>query len=95
MSYLGIVPSGHFLDVPNALLGAAYYFYRLVLDEELPLVFSQLAASGAMAASLFLAYKLTVLEELCILCWTTHVLNLLLFIDAFAILPRRVKQKSS
>jgi uncharacterized membrane protein len=34
----------------------------------------------AFATTIFLAYQLTfVVKELCIVCWTTHVLNALLW----------------
>lgn len=94
LSYIGLIPKGSVLDVPNAMLGAAYYFYRLILDESFPLPFSQFAATAAMSSTVFLAYKLTVLEELCLLCWTTHVLNTILLLDAFIGLPQRTKTKA-
>lgn len=36
--------------------------------------------SAAMASSVLLAYQLTfVIVELCVLCWSTHVINSILF----------------
>ena len=81
LSYFGIVPEGHTLDLPNALLGAVYYILMLLPGK--PSVLTKLLVSVALLTSLFLAYKLTVLRELCILCWTTHVLNAGLFYNTF------------
>jgi uncharacterized membrane protein len=36
---------------------------------------------AAMVTSVFLAYKLTTLRELCIVCWTTHAINLYLVLS--------------
>lgn len=74
VSYFGIIPVGHVLDVPNALLGALYYMILLTL----PLPRSLLTPMVVLAfmSSVFLAYQLTfVLFELCVLCWTTHIIN--------------------
>ena len=86
MSYFGLVARGHWLDVPNAFLGCLYYTYRILTvnyqySHSIPL--TQLIASCALATTIFLAYQLTLLRELCLLCWTTHLLNVLLWLDAF------------
>jgi uncharacterized membrane protein len=76
LSYFGIVPQGSILDVPNAALGWIYYTIWLVAIPKLPsarLVF--LMASMAMASSVWLAVQLLRLHELCLLCWSTHVIN--------------------
>jgi len=79
LSYLGIVPAGHFLDVPNALLGAVYYSYLLLLVGIMPPLVTDLIVTAAMSSTVLLAYQLTfVVKELCILCWSTHVINTLL-----------------
>ena len=88
MSYLGLVPVDSILNVPNAALGAVYYFYQLVLQSHFPYAMTVFAALAAMASSIFLAYHLTLLQELCILCWTTHVLNALLLYDTLVVIPR-------
>lgn len=79
MSYFGIVAEGHVLDVPNAALGVLYYLYTLLLISKMPILVTQIAASAALSSTIFLALKLTQLKELCILCWTTHVINALLW----------------
>ena len=79
MTYFGVVPEGHILDVPNAVLGSIYYAYILILSSMFPLFFTYFATMMAMSSSVFLAYQLTfVVKELCIICWSTHVLNTLL-----------------
>lgn len=94
LSYFGLVPHGSLLDVPNAVLGFLYYTY-ILLRPVLPyplnsLGFTLFANSAAMTSSVWLAYQLTQLRELCILCWTTHVLNfsLLLFFGMKSKIPK-------
>ena len=84
LSYIGLVPHDSLLDLPNAAIGILYYSW-ILLFIDMPIGIMQrllhpLIASMAMASSLFLAYQLTfVLRELCVLCWTTHVINSILF----------------
>ena len=71
------------MDLPNAALGILYYSW-ILLFIDMPIALLQrlhpVISSLAMASSVFLAYQLTfVLRELCVLCWTTHVINTLLF----------------
>jgi len=84
LSYFGIVPHGHFLDVPNAMLGCVYYSYILFMigivaspsSNRLLVLLTKLISCMAMASSVVLAYQLTfVLNDLCILCWSTHITN--------------------
>jgi uncharacterized membrane protein len=80
LSYFGLVPSGSILDVPNAALGILFYSWQLLLGSKRELTdLTHLITVGAMASSVFLAYQLTfVIVELCLLCWTTHVVNSIL-----------------
>lgn len=79
LSFFGLVPEGSFLDVPNAVLGVLYYTWLLLLIDLVPEELTQAIAVAAFGSTVFLAYQLTfVLFELCILCWTTHVINSLL-----------------
>ena len=85
LSYFGMVPEKSMLDVPNAFLGALYYTYVILFSMGItssifPLGLTFFANSMAMASSVFLAYKLLILKKLCLLCWTTHVLNLSLIV---------------
>jgi len=95
VSYFGLVPPGHWLDIPNALIGCVYYTYRLLGDFIFPVALTQFAASCALTASLYLAYQLTILQELCLLCWTTHVLNLVLWVDAIFRLRKNTRARNS
>jgi uncharacterized membrane protein len=75
LSYFGLVPKEHFLDVPNAALGVVLYTYRLLLEKTFPPLTKILTVS-AFASTVFLAYQLTfVLNDLCLLCWSIHVIN--------------------
>lgn len=75
LSYFGIVSKGSVLDVPNTVFGLIYYGLLLLFSDVLPASVALAAAIAAMGTSIFLAYTLTALRELCILCWSTHVLN--------------------
>jgi uncharacterized membrane protein len=85
LSYFGIVPEGSALDVPNAALGLSYYSI-IFLSESFFAKTDFIKATtvcvncAAMSSSIFLATKLIQLGELCILCWTTHLLNALLLV---------------
>ena len=87
LSFLGFLPEGHILDVPNAALGVLYYPYILFLSHYLPSFLTRTIVSVAFASSVFLAYQLTfVIYELCVLCWSTHIVNTLLFLQ-FVVRP--------
>lgn len=83
VSYFGIVPEGHLLDVPNAFIGLVYYTYWLLLRPLFPAPLTAMVSTLAMMASLFLAYKLLILQELCLLCWSTHLINFRLLLRAY------------
>ena len=79
LSYFGIIPRGHVLDVPNAMLGVFFYAQQLLLPV-LPSTLNKLIVSAAFASTVFLAIQLTfVLGDLCILCWSTHIINSIFF----------------
>merc|ERR1711862_689598 len=84
LSYFNIVPSDHVLDVPNALLGLLHYLVLMSLENTSIFYYSNVMSLGlamiAFLTSVYLAYALTMLKELCILCWTTHVINAILLI---------------
>ena len=86
LTYFGIVPENSLLDVPNAALGWLFYTVWLLLSPKLNSVSKALpllAASMAMASSVWLAIQLLILKELCLLCWSTHVINSRLWWAAF------------
>jgi len=90
LSYLSIIPHDHLFDVPNAALGLTYYTVIFLLEriaatnkfmsQNFKLNITILFNTAAMSSSVFLAYKLLALGELCILCWSTHLINLLLLL---------------
>ena len=61
------------------LPGFVYYFFWLFLSKSFPSAVTILASSLAMTSSVFLAIRLLILGELCVLCWSTHVINARLF----------------
>jgi len=79
LTYFYIVAEGSFFDVPNAALGLVFYSYWLFLMPVLPNALTLTVSSMAMASSVFLAIRLVILKELCLLCWSTHVVNSRLF----------------
>ena len=93
VSYFGIVAEGHLLDVPNAFIGLVYYTYWLALRPIFPAPLTAMVSTLAMMASFFLAYKLLVLHELCILCWSTHIINLRLLLRAYVTVGEGSKSK--
>lgn len=85
LSYFGLVPHGSMLDIPNAALGMVYYTLWLTgILSLFPKSLQFLVASAAMASSIFLATQLLILSELCVLCWSTHVINSRLWWHAFS-----------
>lgn len=98
LSYFGIVPEGSALDVPNALLGVLHYTFMLLLADykSVPKALTSLMVTMAFASTIFLAYHLTfVVFELCLVCWSTHVINTFLFFQRFASTakPKRTPMK--
>jgi uncharacterized membrane protein len=84
LSYFGIVPEHSPLDLPNAALGFIHYMYLLILRPYMPRNVTYFMIIMAFASTVFLAYQLTfVLFELCVLCWTTHVINTYNFYSYF------------
>mmetsp|Transcript_34965 Transcript_34965/g.64281 ORF Transcript_34965/g.64281 Transcript_34965/m.64281 type:complete len:177 (-) Transcript_34965:325-855(-) len=93
MSYFGIVPEGHALDVPNGVLGMLFYTYsyiRYFNKKRSPTAIAVLFTPSinaiictlAIASSVFLARKLFILRELCVVCVSTHIINTTLMIRA-------------
>ena len=77
LSYFGLVPKESLLDIPNPALGFAHYTLMLLFKDTASLQpFIQLLVVTSFATTVYLAYQLTfVVPELCILCWSTHVIN--------------------
>ncbi len=84
LTYFGIVPHGSLLDVPNAALGLVYYTMWLLVIPKLPSKLVSFIATLALASSVWLAIRLVILSELCLLCWSTHVINVRLWWCAYS-----------
>lgn len=102
LSYFGLVPSGHILDIPNGILGMIYYTYilmRYISIAMSPMLFRPLLnfviSALAMASSLFLGRKLLILKEICVVCLTTHAINTTLFYRSIREISRAGKVKST
>lgn len=101
MSYFGVVPKDSVIDVPNAALGLIYYTIIFLSEQfltsrrrtDLILYVTVALNCAAMSSSIFLATKLFQLGELCVLCWTTHLLNSLLLIYYFRLLLKNKNMK--
>jgi uncharacterized membrane protein len=83
------------LDVPNPVLGLIYYSYWLILRSAFPKEMTTLISTLAMMSSVFLAYKLLVLKELCLLCWTTHAINARLIWSAYSALGTKSSNETA
>jgi hypothetical protein len=90
LSHFGLVKQESLLDVPNAALGILYYNFILLAGGIAPAELILFASCMAMLSSIYLAYTLTALRELCLLCWSTHVINSILLWNGV----RRVKQSN-
>lgn len=97
LSYFGVVPAGSLLDVPNAALGMVHYTYMLLFssrNRSMPALLTNFMVAAAFGSTVFLAYQLTfVVPELCVLCWTTHVINTYVFYKQFFGSSTRSKTK--
>jgi uncharacterized membrane protein len=80
-SYFGLVPKDSALDLPNAAFGVVYYTYRLLLAKNSAIgAITMALTTAAFLSTVWLAYQLTVvLGDLCVLCWSIHVINTTLF----------------
>lgn len=87
LSFFGLVPEGHALDIPNGILGILFYSYILIrfFTGKHPRVLfatatNLLLSSLAIASSLFLGRKLYIIRELCVVCLSTHIINTTLWL---------------
>jgi hypothetical protein len=100
LSFFGLVPKDSVLDIPNGILGMIFYIYvflrcnmrssKLVpLDRRV----NAIICSLALASSIFLARKLYVIKEICVVCLTTHVINTIVFYRAMLEITKKQKDK--
>jgi uncharacterized membrane protein len=104
LSFFSIVPRDSILDISNAFIGFIYYAIVLSLEQTMAvsslgshrlwLIFTLIINCLAMSVSIYLAIKLIYLREICILCWTTHVLNFLLLRNYWRV-SRRISFKKN
>ncbi len=107
LSFFGLVPIGHALDIPNGVLGMLYYLYTIMrffiirkTNQQRGGIFilfgspiSLVISSLAVASSIFLGRKLYILREFCIVCLSTHILNTTLWIRAMMELRQSSSEK--
>ncbi len=89
LSFFGLVPKGHTLDIPNGILGMLFYFFTIIRffvnrkTQSLGGIFIKLfgnsislvISSLALASSIFLGRKLYIIREFCVVCISTHIIN--------------------
>jgi len=90
LSFFGLVPEGHALDIPNGYLGMLFYSYMFIRffvgknPRGTSILFATsinlLISSLAIASSVFLARKLYIIRELCVVCVSTHIINTTLWL---------------
>jgi len=84
-SYFGIIPKDSFLDLPNALYGSLYYsivfFISIYIHKKIYLIDILLFISSfAMLLSAYLSYVLATISTVCVICYSTYVCNIVIFI---------------
>jgi len=100
LSFFGLVPKESALDIPNGILGMLFYIYVFIrcnlrkskvilLDRRVNAVI----CSMALASSIFLARKLYIIKEICVVCLTTHVINTTVFYRAISEATKKEKEK--
>ena len=107
LSFFGLVPTGHALDIPNGVLGMLFYLYTTMRFFIISRTHQQrggnfilfgspislVISSLAIASSIFLGRKLYIIREFCIVCVSTHILNTTLWIRAMMELRQSSSEK--
>lgn len=102
LSFFGLVPIGSALDIPNGILGMMFYIYvfirfNVVSSSKLLVLFDRrvnaVICSLALASSIFLARKLYIIKEICVVCLTTHVINTTMFHRAIKQMTKKQMNK--
>ena len=93
MRYSGIAPEGSVLDVPNPVLGFLYYIAHIIYPWPQGISFPMLDPLACTAStlvglfSMWLGYQLLfVLQDVCIVCLSSYVVNAILLFNMFAIM---------
>jgi len=90
LSFFGLVPHGSILDIPNGYLGIAFYALSLtrhvtgiqrsgLLSHLFHPTVNLIITTLAFSSSIFLARKLYIIQEVCVVCITTHIINTTIF----------------
>lgn len=91
LSFFGLVPKGHAFDIPNGVLGMLFYTYVFLRSVDkyprgmsilFTSTFNLIISSLAISSSIFLGRKLYIIQELCIVCVSTHIINTTAWIRA-------------
>ncbi|KAL3766379.1 hypothetical protein ACHAW5_000918 [Stephanodiscus triporus] len=97
LSFFGLIPKGHALDIPNGVLGMLFYFFTIIrffvkrkTQQSWGGIFNVLfgnsiflvISSLALASSVFLGRKLYIIREFCVVCVSTHIINTTVWIRA-------------
>ena len=84
MTVLG-TPRAKLFGVPNSAFGIVLYAYLILnLFFSFPLLLALIVLGLAVVRSVYLAYSLLFVTKIpCPLCFTTHVINLILFLIIF------------
>lgn len=94
LSHWGLVPKDSPLDLANASLGSVYYAIML-FSPLFPKEFVMFLSLVSVAFSAYLGYVLKyILEDLCLVCLTSYVVNFLIFIGAVGRMTSKSKDKS-
>jgi len=82
-----VLGSDHILNLPNSVFGIAFYMIMIILSFSLSPGMANLAivlALKANAGSVYLGYILYfVLEDFCVVCVTTYVVNFVLLVITY------------
>lgn len=91
LSKFGVVENGHPLDVPNAALGFVFYVvcfvhnWAIFLPTAVRRWMMLFGSLVGVASSVVLGYVLAyIIEDFCIVCVSTYVVNFAIFFAAFA-----------
>lgn len=98
-SYFGVFEKDSFLDQPNAVYGVLFYLVFPIIiyfSERLPDLKTILLflSTFSMILSSFLSYILFgVLEDICLVCFTTYIINFVLFLISISNLKTSESQR--
>ena len=98
-SHLGLIPKDSVLDQPNAFFGVVFYLLFSIISvgfskSEIGKLLLLAMSSMSMLLSAYLAYILTdILQDKCIVCFSTYICNISLFIGSIILSKRKTQSK--